>query len=273
MLYTIEQYAGMGMPRTGPFYPRLRQPEVWSLRKMMKVAIRSAGLAAITGILCLAAVAQQKLPDAVPEQQQQQEKPAAQPAAAGPAIDGTPKPAAGAVETDPAKMGETGKAPATNSDPSYVIGPEDVLGISVWNEPRLTGPVMVRPDGRISMPLIGELTANGLTVNQLELAIADLLKKNDLIKTPQVTVQVTQINSKKYFIQGEVLRQGAFPLVVPTTVLEALVNAGFKDFANVKKIEIIRGTERLRFNYKDVIHGRHMEQNIMLKPGDMIIVP
>jgi polysaccharide export outer membrane protein len=132
---------------------------------------------------------------------------------------------------------------------------------------------MVRPDGRISMPLIGELTANGLTVNQLELAIADLLKKNDLIKTPQVTVQVTQINSKKYFIQGEVLRQGAFPLVVPTTVLEALVNAGFKDFANVKKIEIIRGTERLRFNYKDVIHGRHMEQNIMLKPGDMIIVP
>src|SRR5579883_225555 len=256
MLYTIEQYAGMGMPRTGPFYPRLRQPEVWSLRKMMKVAIRSAGLAAITGILCLAAVAQQKLPDAVPEQQQQQEKPAA-----------------GAVETDPAKMGETGKAPATNSDPSYVIGPEDVLGISVWNEPRLTGPVMVRPDGRISMPLIGELTANGLTVNQLELAIADLLKKNDLIKTPQVTVQVTQINSKKYFIQGEVLRQGAFPLVVPTTVLEALVNAGFKDFANVKKIEIIRGTERLRFNYKDVIHGRHMEQNIMLKPGDMIIVP
>src|SRR5579885_1240222 len=125
MLYTIEQYAGMGMPRTGPFYPRLRQPEVWSLRKMMKVAIRSAGLAAITGILCLAAVAQQKPPDAVPEQKPPQEQPAAQPAAGGPAVDGTPKPAAaGAVETDPAKMSANAKGPATNSDPSYVIGPE-----------------------------------------------------------------------------------------------------------------------------------------------------
>ncbi len=236
-------------------------------------AIRSAGLAAITGMICWGAVAQQKPPDAVPEQKQQQE----QPASHGPAGDGTNAKvaAAGIVETDPAKMSENAKSPVTNSDPSYVIGPEDVLAISVWNEPRLTGPVMVRPDGRFSMALIGEITASGLTVNQLEQAIADLLKKNDLIKTPQVTVQVTQINSKKYFIQGEVLKPGPNPLVVPTNVLEALVNAGgFKDFANVKKIEIIRaGGERFKFNYKDVIHGKHMEQNILLKPGDIIVVP
>jgi polysaccharide export outer membrane protein len=88
-------------------------------------------------------------------------------------------------------------------------------------------------------------------------------------------VQVAQINSKKYFIQGEVLKPGPNPLVVPTNVLEALVNAGgFKDFANTKKIEIIRSTgERFKFNYKDVIHGKHMEQNILLKPGDIIVVP
>jgi polysaccharide export outer membrane protein len=240
---------------------------------MMKVAIGSAWVAAMTGILCAAAVAQQKPPDAAPEQKQQREQSAAPPAADAPAAK---PPAPGPIETDPAKMSGPAKTPAsTNADPSYTIGPEDVLGIAVWNEPRLTGPVMVRPDGRISMALIGEITASGLTPTQLEGAIGDLLMKNDLIKKPQVTVQVNQINSKKYYIQGEVLKPGPNPLVVPTHVLEALVNAGgFKDFANVKKIEIIRATgERFKFNYKDVIHGKHTEQNILLKPGDIIIVP
>ena len=124
------------------------------------------------------------------------------------------------------------------------------------------------------MSLIGEVMASGLTPSQLEAAVGDLLKQKQILNNPQVAVQVTQINSKKYFLQGEVNRTGAFPLVVPTTVLEALVNAGgFRDFANQKKIEVMRGLERFKFNYKEVIKGRHTEQNILLKPGDIIIVP
>lgn len=177
-------------------------------------------------------------------------------------------------ETDPAKIGETAKAPAAPADPSYSIGAEDILAIQVWGDQRLSSSVMVRPDGRISMSLIGEFSVAGMTPSQVEKTVADLLKQKDILKNPQVTVQVTQINSKKYFLQGEVNKTGAFPLVVPTTVLEALVNAGgFKDFANEKKIEVIRGNERFRFNYKDVIKGKHTEQNIFLKPGDIIIVP
>jgi polysaccharide export outer membrane protein len=178
-------------------------------------------------------------------------------------------------EADPAKLGQPAAKPApANMDPSYVIGAEDVLGISVWGDPRLSGTYLVRPDGRISIALIGEITATGLTPGELESTVSDVLKQKDILRRPQVTVQVNQINSKKYFLQGEVMKTGAFPLVVPTTVLEALVNAGgFKDFASVKKIEVIRGKERFKFNYKDVIHGKHTEQNIRLKPGDIIIVP
>jgi polysaccharide export outer membrane protein len=178
------------------------------------------------------------------------------------------------VAADPAKLGQPAPKAAVNSDPSYVIGAEDVLGIAVWGDPRLSGSYLVRPDGRISIALVGEITATGLTPGELEATISDVLKQKDILRRPQVTVQVNQINSKKYFLQGEVMRTGAFPLVVPTTVLEALVNAGgFKDFANVKKIEVIRGKERFKFNYKDVIHGKRTEQNIRLKPGDIIIVP
>ncbi len=178
------------------------------------------------------------------------------------------------VGAEPAKLGQPAAKPAPSGDPSYVIGAEDVLGISVWGDPRLSCTCTVRPDGRISLALIGEITATGLTPGQLETAIGDQLKQKDILKRPEVTVQVNQINSKKYFLQGEVLRTGAFPLVVPTTVLEALVNAGgFKEFANVKKIEVIRGTDRFKFNYKDVIHGKNTKQNIQLKPGDIIIVP
>ena len=104
------------------------------------------------------------------------------------------------------------------------------------------------------------------------LSIAESLQK--VMVHPEVTVGVEKVNSKKYYIQGEVNKAGSYPLVIDTTVLEALVNAGgFRDFANTKKIVILRGTQRLKFNYHDVTHGKNMEQNILLKPGDQIIVP
>jgi len=225
----------------------------------MKVAICSAWLAAMTGMMCAAA----------PQQKPSVSEQTAPPSSAA-------RPAVPAVsEASPAKLAEPGTKPAANADPSYVIGPEDVLAVSVWGDQRLSGPVLVRPDGRISLALIGEITASGMTPGQLESAIAEQLKTKQILVNPAVTVQVTQILSKKYFLQGEVLKPGQYPLVVPTTVLEALVNAGgFKDFANMKKIEIIRTTrERFKFNYKEVIHGKHAEQNILLKPGDIIVVP
>jgi len=173
--------------------------------------------------------------------------------------------------------GESAKRPALVGgapvDPkSYVIGPEDTLLIRVWREPDLSGQVMVRPDGKISLQLLNELQAAGLTPEQLTQKISDGLLK--YMTRPEVSVAVQEVHSKKYFIIGEVQKPGSYPLTIPTTVLEALVNAGgFRDFANTKKIIIMRGTKRFTFNYKDVTKGKHMEQNIMLESGDQIIVP
>jgi len=145
--------------------------------------------------------------------------------------------------------------------------------ITVWQNPALSGQVIVRPDGKISMTLIGEMQAGGLTPEQLKDEIANRLKAGGYLRAPSVSVGVLQVNSRKYFILGEVNKPGTFPLVVPTTVLEALVNAGgFRDFANKKSIVIQRGLERFKFNYNQVIQGKHREQNILLEPGDQIIV-
>jgi len=169
-----------------------------------------------------------------------------------------------------------GSAPATTvatvDTKSFVIGPEDVLAIRVWREAELSGNFVVRPDGKISLPLVNEIQAAGLTPESLKVAIVQGLSR--YMNNPEVSIAVTQVNSRKYYIQGEVQRPGAYPLVVPTTVLEALVNAGgFREFANTKKISVLRGgKDRHRFNYKDVTKGKHAEQNILLLPGDQIIV-
>lgn len=188
------------------------------------------------------------------------------------------KPSATAPDNDPIKnakvnaLGEKIVGGSAISNNAYVIGAEDVLNVSVWHEAELSRPVIVRPDGKITLPLVGEITAAGLTLPQLTEIITAGLKK--FIISPEVTVSVQAVNSKKFYIQGEVLRPGAYPLVVPTTVMEGLANAGgFRDFANLRKISILRGTERLRFNYKEVRSGKHLEQNILLQPGDQIIVP
>ncbi|MGC9950840.1 MAG: polysaccharide biosynthesis/export family protein [Bryobacteraceae bacterium] len=182
-------------------------------------------------------------------------------------------------KSDPAKVGAEAAAesrPATAAAPvdpkSYIIGAEDVISIRVWREPENSGQFVVRPDGKVSVPLVGEIQAAGLTPAKLSESIAESLQK--VMVHPEVTVGVEKVNSKKYYIQGEVNRPGSYPLVIDTTILEALVNAGgFRDFANTKKIVILRGSERIKFNYHQVTHGKKMDQNILLKPGDQIIVP
>jgi polysaccharide export outer membrane protein len=165
--------------------------------------------------------------------------------------------------------------PAT-TDPSYMIGAEDVLDVNVWKEPDLTRVVPVRPDGKITLPLINDVQAAGSTPQQLAASVTEKLRK--FMTDPQVTVIVTQINSQRVFVIGEVLRAGAFPLVPGTTILQALANAGgFTTFANVKKIHVMRTVNgkqtELPFNYRDVVKGENSDQNIKLQPGDTIVVP
>lgn len=159
-------------------------------------------------------------------------------------------------------------------DPNqYVIGVEDILFIHIWRENEMSGPVVVRPDGKISVTLLGDVDAKGLTLQQLQQKLTDDLKQT-LMKNPQVFVKLQAARSKKYCISGEVNRSGCFEMAVPIKILEALSNSGgLREFANSKKILILRGSERLKFNYKDVVKGKNMEQNIELKPGDHVIVP
>lgn len=166
-------------------------------------------------------------------------------------------------------------SPATQ-DPSYTIGAQDVLDIDVWKEKELTRTVEVRPDGRISLPLLNDIQAAGLTPMQLASNITDGLKK--FITDPQVTVMVTQINSQRVYILGEVTKPGAYPLLPGMNVLQALSSAGgFTMFANSKKIYVLRKQDgkqtKFPFDYKDVISGKRTDQNIALRPGDQIVVP
>jgi polysaccharide export outer membrane protein len=155
---------------------------------------------------------------------------------------------------------------------SYKLGSEDIIFIRVWREADLTGPVMVRPDGKITMPLIGEIQAAGQTPEELGKLVTEALSK--VMQRPEVFISVQQVNSRKYYISGEVAKTGVFPIVSPVTILEALsIAGGLREYANGKKITIVRGTERIKFNYKEVIEGKNLKQNIMLQSGDHIIVP
>jgi len=154
---------------------------------------------------------------------------------------------------------------------TYVIGPEDILFIRVFREAELSGPVAVRPDGKITMALIGDMQAAGLTPERFSAQLKQAL--GTFINNPDVTVSLGQVNSKRYTIAGEVMRPGPYPLVLQTKVFDALSSVGFRDFANKGKIVIIRGDKRIKFNYNDVLHGKHLEQNIFLEPGDTIYVP
>lgn len=162
-------------------------------------------------------------------------------------------------------------------DDAYQIGNDDKLAISVWKEPDLTRSILVRSDGKISLPLVGEIQATGRTPLQLETDISNRLK--NYITVPEVTVIVEQINSKRYNILGQVGKPGEYALTLSTTIMDAIATAGgFRDFAKTKGVYILRqnpdGTQsRINFNYKDFIHGKNLDQNVRIEPRDTIIVP
>jgi polysaccharide export outer membrane protein len=170
----------------------------------------------------------------------------------------------------------TAKLDSTPTDQDYVIGPQDVLGINVWHEPELSRSVPVRPDGKISLPLVGELQVSGLTPRLLQ---TRLVKEFEAyIRKPQVTVIIQEVNSRKFYIMGEVQHPGAYPLTTSMTVLDALATAGgFRDFAKVTKIIVLRpdpdGTRRrISFDYKQAIRGGR-SAGLQLLSGDTVIVP
>jgi polysaccharide biosynthesis/export protein len=184
------------------------------------------------------------------------------------AQDAAPNAAAGESKT-------TTVSAADNSN--YVIGPQDVLEIDVWKELELTRTVPVRPDGKISMPLLNDVQAAGLTPDQLASQITASLRK--FVTNPQVTVIVSQINSQRVYIMGEVIRAGAYPLMPGMTVLEALSSAGgFTPFAKRSKIYVMREEngkqQKLPFDYKAAVSGKGQNQSMMqVEAGDTIVVP
>lgn len=180
-----------------------------------------------------------------------------------------PRPAETTPATTPGKTSDTVGAAV---DPNkYVLGVEDVIFVRTWREPDFTVTVAVRPDGKITMPLVGEVQASGFTPQQLKTDLKEKLGK--FVNNPEIDIFVIDVRSKKYYIDGEVNRSGSFPLITPTKVLEALSLAGgFKEFANKKKIKVLRGDKTFKFNYVEVSKGKHLEQNIFLENGDHIIV-
>jgi polysaccharide biosynthesis/export protein len=194
-------------------------------------------------------------------------------AQAQPAPSGQPSQTASA----PARSG--GAAPAAavgvTTPPGYVIGPDDSLDIVFWREKDLSATVVVRPDGMISLPLINDVRAEGLTPDQLRQAVTTAAAK--LVEDPTVSVVVKAINSRKVFITGQVGKPGPYPLNGPMTVLQLIsIAGGMAEYADKEKIVVLRndGGKQilLPFNYKEVMTGKRLQQNVELKPGDTVVV-
>lgn len=169
-------------------------------------------------------------------------------------------------------------SPDAASTKAYEVGSLDVLEVKVWKDPNLSGIVDVGPDGMISLPLVGQIKADGVTLAELTRTIRNRLAGTVFECPPEVNIQVLKVNSKKYSIYGGILRQGEFPLLAQMTVMDAFANCGgFKEFANKKKIYILRKINgvptKLPFNYKNVSEGKSAEQDIKLQNGDKIFVP
>ena len=249
---------------------------------MMKTRPIAAFAALLCGASLLAAAsttfaagAQQSAGQAAPPQP----PPATAPA---PARGDTPAPAP-APTAAPAAAGTTAKATApvvpagVATPPGYVIGPEDVLTVIVWRENDMSvDATTVRPDGMITVPVINDVAAAGLTPQQLRERITEVAAK--YVTDPNITVVVKAINSRNVYITGQVLKPGRYPLAAASTVLQLIATAGgLAEYANGESIRIVRiengRTSSLRFNYQDVAQGKQLEQNIELKPGDTIVVP
>jgi polysaccharide export outer membrane protein len=212
-----------------------------------------------------------------------QQRPSQPPGPAGPPTAPTTAPTTppgatvpGATPTVTAVPGAVMAAPGVTMPPEYTIGADDVLSVVFWRDKELTSDVTVRPDGKISLPLLNDVHASGLTPAQLKDRIVEESKK--YVEDPNVTVVVKDIKSRKVFITGEVRKPGPYSMTATTTVLQMIsIAGGLADFAKPEKISIVR-TENgkplsFRFNYKEVLNGKKLAQNIELKPGDTIIVP
>ena len=166
--------------------------------------------------------------------------------------------------------------PPPITDPTYVIGPQDMLNVNVWKEADISGSVQVRPDGKVSIPLLNDVQAAGLTAMQLSTQITAGLKK--YVTDPRVTVVVTAINSRRVYVLGEVTHPGGFVLLPDMTVLQAISDAGgLTQFAHGKKIYVLRNENgqqvKYPFNYNKVLKAENPEQNFPLKSGDTVVVP
>ena len=169
-----------------------------------------------------------------------------------------------------------GASPSITVPPDYVIGAEDALSVVFWSDKEFSADVIVRPDGKISLPLLKDVQAAGYTPEQLAGVVEKAATK--FIEQPTVTIIVREIRSRKVFIVGQVTKPGAFPIVGDMTVLQLIALAGdVLEYADAKHVTIVRKDEgverRLKFNYRDVLKGKNVEQNILLKPGDTVIVP
>jgi polysaccharide export outer membrane protein len=183
--------------------------------------------------------------------------------------------AAAVVTSDAFQAPTPGKSEA-HAPPGYVIGPLDVLEVLFWKDKDLSAEVVVRPDGKISLPLLNEIEAGGLTPEQLRFRILESARR--FIEDPTATVIVKQINSRNVFITGEVEKPGTYPLGGPTSVLQLIaVAGGLTEFAASDEIVVLRTvagkTERHRVNYNDVLKGKKLEQNLQLQAGDTVVVP
>lgn len=181
---------------------------------------------------------------------------------------------AAALQNPPASGGEPAGAPVVPA--GYVIGVEDVLSVVFWKDKEMSADVVVRPDGKISLPLLNDVQAAGSTPEQLGQALVAASSK--YIEQATVTVIVKEINSRKVFILGQVAKPGAFPLIGTMNVLQLIALAGgVLEYADAKNVTVVRkenGEERrFKFNYKDVVKGKNEQQNIQLQPGDTVVVP
>jgi polysaccharide biosynthesis/export protein len=191
------------------------------------------------------------------------------------AQDAPAQPAASPASDKTVSVKTTNDVSNNPSGPEYVIGPQDTLHIAVWKEADLTATLPVRPDGKISLPLLNDVQASGLTPQQLAESVTEKLRK--YIADPRVTVVVTEINSKRIYLVGEVSHPGATPMLPNMTVLQALSSAGLSQFANTKGIYVLRTEngkqQKLPVNYRKLVKGEGIEQNYLLQPGDTIVVP
>lgn len=233
------------------------------LLETMKQFLRSRNSIAVTCLLLglsLPGLAQEPATPP-PSNPPQNEAPATQPGQPPP-----PGPAKPSISS-----AATGAGAPVDSN-SYKVGPSDVLSIRVWAEPEFSGNVAVQQNGNFTLPLVGDLPAGGKTPIEIQDVVAKALTK--YVVKPLVTVTVMEVGSKKYYMDGLIARPGEYALVSPISILEAISKAGgLQDFANSKHIYILRGDKRIYFNYKDVLKGKHMDQNIQIEPGDHIVIP